>query len=219
MENPGRGGMERDPFSEHSSRYEAWFSDHPNAYQAEVRAVRELMGPAGRSVEIGVGTGRFAVPLGVTWGVDPALPMLRTAREKGVEAVLGVGEALPFPDSAFDLALMVTTVCFLDDHQEAFLEAHRILRPGGRLIVGFVDRSSPLGTLYLHRKEQSVFYRTARFYTVAEIKASLTQVGFGAFEYRQTLFGPLPETLPSEPVKKGHGEGSFVVVGAHVPMH
>ena len=113
MENPGRGGTERDPFSEHSSRYEAWFSDHPNVYRAELRAVRELMGPVGRSVEIGVGTGRFAVPLGVTWGVDPALPMLRTAREKGVEAVLGVGEALPFPDSAFDLALMVTTVCFI----------------------------------------------------------------------------------------------------------
>jgi SAM-dependent methyltransferase len=145
--------------------------------------------------------------------------MLSFARRRGVEVVIGAGEALPFPDSSFDLALMVTTVCFLDDSHRAFLEARRILRPNGLIIVGFVDKDSALGRVYLERREESVFYRQARFYTVEEIVRGLKLAGFHGFEYRQTLAGPPSETPPSEPVEKGYGRGSFVVVRASALPH
>lgn len=206
-----------DPFDQHASHYEAWFRRNRNAYEAEVRAVRALMPSAGRTLEIGVGTGRFASPLGIRFGVDPSLAMVRFARERGVEVVIGVGEALPFPDSSFDLALMVTTVCFLDDIHLAFLEARRVLRPKGSIIVGLVDKKSPLGRVYLERKEESEFYRVAEFYSVAEIVASLSGVGFQGFRFRQTLLGPLAETPRSESVKRGYGRGSFAVVRASAP--
>jgi len=219
MSRTVEGGFGVDPFHEHTSQYEAWFLDNRNAYQAEIRAVRELISSADRTVEIGVGTGRFAAPLGIAFGLDPSLPMLNIARERGIEVAMGVGEDLPLPDSSFDLALMVTTVCFLEDVQLAFREARRILRPGGSIIVGLVDRASALGAQYFEREEESVFYRSARFYTVEEIVTSLSQVGFVGFEYRQTLFGPLAATSPSEPVKSGYGKGSFVAIRARASAH
>ena len=87
-------GLGDDPFHEHTSQYEAWFLDNWNAYQAELRAVRELIPTAARAVEIGVGTGRFAVPLGITFGMDPSFPMLNIARERGIEVAMGVGKVL-----------------------------------------------------------------------------------------------------------------------------
>jgi SAM-dependent methyltransferase len=201
-------------FNQSAERYEAWFRKNWDAYQAEVRALKELMPAVGNAVEIGVGSGRFAVPLGVRFGVDPSLVMLRIARGRGIDAVMGVGEALPFVNACFDMTLMVTTVCFLDDIDHAFREARRILRRDGGIIVGFVDRASPLGQTYLRQRDESLFYRAAQFYTVKEIVRSLRQVGFHKFDFRQTLFAPPAETTPTEPVTIGYGDGSFIVIRA-----
>jgi SAM-dependent methyltransferase len=207
-----------DPFDQHTSRYEAWFLKHRNAYEAEVRAVRQLVPSTERAIEIGVGTGRFAIPLGIRFGMDPSRPMLRLARARGLEVAMAVGEALPFPDSSFDAVLMVTTVCFPADVHLAFLEARRVLRPGGCIVLGLVDRTSPLGSIYLERRDESVFYRVAEFYSVEEIVDHLTLAGFHGFGYRQTLFDPPEETPSSEFVKSGYGEGSFAVVRGWVPQ-
>ncbi len=200
-------------FSENVERYEAWFLDNPFAYVSELHAIRELL-PKGNGVEIGVGTGRFAAPLGIKQGIEPSRPMAEHARKKGVEVAAGVAEHLPYGEGLFDFALMVTTICFLDDMELAFREVHRVLKPSGAFVIGFVDRESPLGRDYLERKEENPFYREARFYSVKEIAENLERTLFGGFEFRQTLFKPLDELSEVEPVRKGHGEGSFVVVRA-----
>lgn len=198
-------------FNGNVERYEAWFADNPLAYVSELRAVRELL-PSGKGLEIGVGTGRFAAPLGIAKGLEPSRPMADVARRKGVEVVPGVAEHLPFGDGEFDYCLMVTTVCFLDNMEQAFQEAHRVIKPGGHLIIGFVDSNSRLGLEYLERKDKSEFYKEPTFYSVAEITAHLTKAGFDGHEFRQTLFTPLDELNDTEPVREGYGEGSFVVV-------
>jgi len=98
-------------FETEAERYDAWFDRHSAAYQSELAAIRGALG-LGRGVglEIGVGTGRFAAPLGIVEGVEPAATMRRIAASRGVHAVAGVAEALPFGNDAFDFALMVTTV-------------------------------------------------------------------------------------------------------------
>ncbi len=198
-------------FDRNVSRYEQWFIDHPFAYLSEVRAVRELL-PKGSGIEIGVGTGRFAAPLGITRGVEPSRAMAELARRKGIEVLSGVAEKLPFADNEFDFALMVTTVCFLDDRDLAFSEARRVLKPGGSFVIGFVDRESPLGREYEKRKDKSAFYTDATFYAATEIADHLAEAGFGGFAFRQTLFTPLDEMEEADPVREGHGRGSFVVV-------
>ncbi|HUJ18398.1 MAG TPA: class I SAM-dependent methyltransferase [Nitrospirota bacterium] len=200
-----------DAFDRNVDRYEQWFLDHPLAYVSELHAVRELL-PGGTGVEIGVGTGRFAAPLGITRGIEPSAAMASLAREKRIDVVPGVAEKLPYQDREFDFALMVTTVCFLDDPDLAFQEVHRVLKPGGSFVVGFVDSASQLGREYAKHKEQSAFYKDATFYSAEEIEGHLTQAGFGPFEFRQTLFKALDQMESVDPVKRGQGEGSFVVV-------
>ena len=126
-------------FDKQVNEYEQWFVDHPLAYVSELHAVRELLPKSGSGIEIGVGTGRFAAPLGIKRGIEPSRPMAELARKKGIEVTSGVAEKLPFRDGEFDFGLMVTTVCFLDDMDLAFSEAHRVLRPGGAFIIGFID--------------------------------------------------------------------------------
>lgn len=200
-----------DAFNDNVERYEEWFIENPFAYVSELHAIRALL-PEGTGMEIGVGTGRFAAPLGIRKGVEPSAAMAELARKKGIEVAVGVAERLPYPDSEFDLCLMVTTVCFLDDLALAFREAHRVLRQGGVFLIGFVDRDSPLGKEYLERKDKSLFYKEATFYSAGFIEQQLHDAGFSDFTFSQTLFQPLAGLQEVEPVKKGHGEGSFVVV-------
>ncbi|HPU77474.1 MAG TPA: class I SAM-dependent methyltransferase, partial [Thermosynergistes sp.] len=84
------------PFEAHRNRYEQWFEDNRFAYEAEIEAVRLLLPKGGKGLEVGVGTGRFAVPLGVFTGLEPSPAMAEIARAKGVNVVEGVAEALPF---------------------------------------------------------------------------------------------------------------------------
>jgi ubiquinone/menaquinone biosynthesis C-methylase UbiE len=140
--------------------------------------------------------------------------MAEHARKKGIEVAAGVAEHLPYHDAEFDHALMVTTICFLDDMELAFREVHRVLKPTGSFVIGFVDRDSQLGKEYIARKDQNVFYRDATFHSVQQITSTLELTGFGDFEFRQTLFKTLEELAEVEPVRAGHGEGSFVVVRA-----
>ncbi len=194
-----------------TGEYDAWFDRHDDLYQAELAALKSLLPASGKGVEIGVGTGRFALPLGISIGVEPAPGMAEAARRRGVEVYEGVAEALPFDDGSFDFALMVTVVCFLDDVAGAFREAWRILRPGGVIVVGFIDRESELGHRYGHKKKRSVFYRDATFFSVSELVAILYQAGFKDFSYRQTLFSEEPSGVT---VHEGYGDGSFVVIRA-----
>ena len=199
-------------FDKNVDRYEQWFVDNPLAYVSELRALREVLPTGGKGIEIGVGTGRFAAPLEIRKGIEPSRSMAEVARKRGIEVVHGVAEHLPFVDGEFDHALMVTTVCFLDDMDMAFQEARRVLKPGGSFVIGFVDRESPLGKEYQARKDKSAFYQDARFYSVDEVVSCLQKNGFSSLIFRQTLFRPLPELEEVEPVKEGYGEGSFVVV-------
>lgn len=207
------------PFEKHVERYEAWYEKNPHAYAAELAAIRELLPQAGKGVEIGVGTGRFASPLGIGIGVEPSLAMGKVAAERGVRVVEGVAERLPLPDESFDFLLLVNVVCFLEDPIAAFREAWRVLKDGGQLIIGFIDADSPLGRGYREKKGASLFYRDAFFHTSAEIISWFRKAGFADLVFRQTLFRPLEEMDSEEPVKEGHGEGSFEVVrGRKVPL-
>jgi SAM-dependent methyltransferase len=202
------------PFEAHSREYEEWFSRNSYVYRSELRALAHFTPAAGEGLEVGVGSGRFAQPLGVQVGVEPSRRMRGLAESRGIRVFDGVAESLPFPDARFDFALMVTTICFVDDPARSFQEVRRVLRPAGVFVLGFVDRDSPLGLLYQRRKEQNLFYREATFYGASEVVALLLRSGFEQPQIIQTVFGELEEIRCVQSFEEGYGQGGFVVMRA-----
>jgi SAM-dependent methyltransferase len=201
-----------EPFERHARAYDGWFDRNEMAYRSEVGAIRRQLPAYGNALEIGVGTARFAALLGVAYGVEPSKKMAAVARERGVGVVVAVAERLPFRDASFDHALMVTTICFVDDIGTSFREAHRVLRPGGLFVLGFVDSESFLGREYQQRKNESVFYRHATFYSPREVIVHLEQAGFSDIRSNQTLFRAPSAIEHVEPTRPGYGEGAFVTI-------
>ena len=203
-------------FEKHTEDYENWFERHAKLYDAELEVVKSLTPDFEKGVEIGVGTGRFAAPLGIRMGVEPSAHMAQIARERGIDVIVGVAEALPLPDESFDFALMVTTICFVDDALKSLREIWRILKPGGYVLVGFVDRESELGCFYERNRQKSRFYKEATFFSTGEVLFLLKKAGFENCIAKQTLFGPDLEHMETS-IKEGYGEGAFVVLRCRKP--
>ena len=201
-----------EPFEKYTQQYEDWFKDNKYAYQSEINAVREIMPDFKNGFEIGIGSGKFAIPFGIKFGVEPSAKMADIARSRGIKVVEGVGEDLPLEDNSFDMALMVTTLCFLDDAKKAFSEIYRVLNEGGFFINGFVDKNSKIGKIYQKNKDKSIFYKPAVFYSVEEVIRLLDETGFKDFKFKQTIFNTLDNISEIEEVRDGYGEGSFVVI-------
>jgi len=198
-----------EPFDKYSDAYDEWFNKNYDLYEAELEAIRQLIPPPGsEGMEVGVGSGKFAAPLGIKIGVEPSEKMAIKAGMQGINVYPGVAEELPFSDGRFDFILMVTTICFVDDVIKSFREAFRVLKPNGCIIVGFVDKESELGRQYADKREKSKFYKDATFFSTQEVLRYLKEAGFGAVKIKQTL-------IPGKSKKNvldGYGKGSFVVI-------
>ncbi|MBC7350324.1 MAG: class I SAM-dependent methyltransferase [Candidatus Aminicenantes bacterium] len=201
-------------FEHYWQEYEKWFEEHHFVFLSEIEAIKKLLPPTGRKVEIGVGSGLFASALKIEEGCDPSLRMRQKAQERGIKAIDCVAENLPYENQSFDVALLVTTICFVDDPERSLKEINRILKPGALVIVGLVDAKSPLGKIYLEKKDRSFFYREARFFSCQEVVELLEETGFEVEQIWQTVFGKLSEVKEVQQPKAGSGEGGFVVISA-----
>ncbi|MFW6387322.1 MAG: class I SAM-dependent methyltransferase [Thermodesulfobacteriota bacterium] len=201
-----------DAFEKYPEEYDQWFDTHPELYAAELKVLRRLLPSSSeaRGLEVGVGSGKFAVPLGIGNGVDPSEKMAAKARLQGVDVLSGVAENLPFADAGFDFVLMVTTICFVDDIKQSLAEARRVLKSNGFIVVGFVDKDSALGREYSAKKHRSRFYRDATFLSAPEVLNYLETSGFSVAEVLQAI---VPGESP-DLILDGFGTGSFVAIRA-----
>lgn len=122
---------------------------HPFVTQRRFRGALEPR-PGQRMLAIGVGSGRYAVPVarrlgpdGLVAAVDLHADMLRLTRRRaarhavrGMVTVAADASMLPFSDATFDAAWLVSTLGQVPDPTMALMEAGRVVRPGGRVVVG-----------------------------------------------------------------------------------
>jgi ubiquinone/menaquinone biosynthesis C-methylase UbiE len=207
-------------FDNFVERYDAWF-DSPfgkSAFEIERACIaslcRNLKGP---SLEIGVGTGRFAEALGIEYGVDISVRALEYAKRRGIIVVRASGEELPFPDESFSSIFIIVTLCFVENPEKVLSEASRVLSKDGRIILGLILRESPWAQFYMKKGEEgNVFYRNAKFYSFNELEDMLMRNGLTIVNVCSTIFQkPTEEPLHFEPPRRGYyREAGFIAVEA-----
>ncbi len=139
--------------------------------------------------DLGCGTGAVADVLapfvGRVIAVDHSREMLAVARRRldgrlNVELREGDLEALPIDDASLDVALLVLTLHHLPDPLAVFIEAARVLRPRGRLVV--IDMTPHDRERY--RQEMGHVWLG---FGETQLAEWLAEAGFGALRYT-----PLP---------------------------
>jgi len=138
-------------FDERTQEYDSWYDRHPDIYLKELDLLR--IESAGPKLEIGVGTGRIGGRLGYDVGLDPSLNSLVMAQSRGINAVLGVGERLPFGDNTLGTVLICMSLWLFDDRSKVLEDVGRVLAPDGTLILAVIFAESPLGIEYAQRRE------------------------------------------------------------------
>ena len=141
-------------FNENVKAYEAWYEKYRKVYLSEITAIKEqlLKLPENlRGIEVGLGTGRFSEPLGIKEGIEPSGEMGKIAMKLGIEVRKEVAERLPYSVLQFDFVLLVT-ICHLNEIKEAFAQAHRVLKHGGSIIIGFIDKDQSIAKQYENKR-------------------------------------------------------------------
>lgn len=154
-----------------------------------------------RALEIGCGEGRLAIELqkrgAVVTGADASADMIAAARTNAaatgcpLDLVRAEATHLPFADGSFDLVLAKTVLCFVGEADDMFAEMARVLRPGGRLVIGELHKWS---TWAAQRRIRawlgSPLWRRGRFRTAGELRRLARGAGLEAETVRGAIYFP-----------------------------
>ncbi|MGI8929011.1 MAG: class I SAM-dependent methyltransferase [Candidatus Limnocylindrales bacterium] len=127
--------------------YEAYAAEEDNIRRTFRDRLTDLPQRRGRLLDVGAATGFFVDEAAAAgWeasGVEPSAWAASHARERlGVEVITGTLEETAYPTSAFDVVTMWEVIEHLPDPRATLREVHRILRPGGQLVLSTPDAGS-----------------------------------------------------------------------------
>ncbi len=152
----------------------------------------------GQTLEIAVGTGRnfpyYPSTVSLT-GIDISSAMLHIAQARAAtlrrDVTLGVGDAqaLAFPDSSFDTVVFTLALCSIPDERQALLEAKRVLRPAGQLLLLEHVRSPAPVVQAAQRVLNPLFVRVQGDHLLREPLDVITLEGFVVTRVERSALG------------------------------
>jgi ubiquinone biosynthesis O-methyltransferase len=185
--------------------YAGWRSSTVGAITETLqrRLILERLGDVcGRSVlDIGCGDGALAVELwkrgAIVTGIDVSREMIEAAqanaKQEGADIrfMVAAAERIPFPSDRFDVVSAVTILCFVENAAPVFAEIARVLRPGGRLVIGELGKwSSWAAARRIRAWLGSQLWRRGHFRTADQLKALAQQAGLVAGPVRGATYYP-----------------------------
>ncbi len=211
------------PFGSLASEYDAWFEQEGKLiFDTEVRAFQEVLPLLPRPwLEVGVGSGRFAQALGIETGIDPSAKLLEIAKKRGITGFLARGEEEFFDARTFGTVFLIVTLCFVNSPLAVLRESRRILKDGGKIVLGLVLRDSLWGEHYLAKKKGGHrFYQHATFYSYQEVSALLERSRFTIEKVVSTLFQKPGAVTEMESPQEGFhpGAGFTIIVADKTPF-
>jgi len=211
------------PFDSLAAEYDAWFEDEGRLiFAIEVKAFRTVLSLLPKPwLEVGVGSGRFAQVLGIENGIDPSVKLLEMATSRGIRTFLARGEDHFFNKETLGTVFLIATLCFVDSPIAVLHEAHRILKPEGKIVLGLVLRESPWGKFYQIKKQEGHrFYKYATFYSYEEVEKLITYSGFIIDKVISTLFQKPGEVKGTEAPRGGFSANAgFTVISARKKLY
>lgn len=133
-------------------------------------------------------------------GIDPNGSLLDAARlraaEKGWDADirLGKGEAIPFSDGTFDMAVCTYTLCSVGDPTQVLSEMRRILKPGGRLLYLEHGKAPDRSAQKWQRRIEPVWKRLmGNCHLTRDIGGTIRPAGFEIEPIGQEYFAKVPK--------------------------
>ena len=153
-------------------------------------------------LDVGCGDGTLAAEFhrkGASFvvGCDPDPHMIAKATARTMlqrdpmSYLLGRAEHLPFRDQSFDVVTAITVLCFVEQRSRAVEEMARLLKPGGRLVIGQLGRWS---TWAASRRVRAwlgnEFWRRARFTSAHELRTAAIAAGLRIDRIRGAVYYP-----------------------------
>ena len=117
------------------------------------RDVVRHFGAGDRLLDVGCGSAWLAQHFADYTGLDGSPEAVAAAKRAGRRVLLhDVGEPLPFGDAAFDGVVLKDLLEHVADPMGVVSEAHRVLRPGGRVFASSPDAQRWVWNDYTHRR-------------------------------------------------------------------
>lgn len=186
------------------ARYDAWYETPLGeaAHRLEKDLIFSLANvkKGDKALDAGCGTGNYSIELSkkgaITTGLDNSPELLALAVAKSKKEGLAINfiqaDALAMsalPDGYFDLVLSIGMLCFVKEREKSLVEMRRVLRPGGRLVVGVLNKRSPWAVLRrLKGLYSETIYKKADFISPAQLEESLKKAGFEVKELKTSVF-------------------------------
>jgi ubiquinone/menaquinone biosynthesis C-methylase UbiE len=213
-----------------AEKYDRWYDAGWGhyAFAIELAAIQAATGSLQglRLIDAGCGTDRFtrgfvddaALVVGVDR--DPAMLSVAARRLSGVPLVQADIQKMPFRTATFDTAVAVCVLEFTDDPEVAIAELARIVRPGGQIVIGVLNLTSPWGITH-GRRFHTAPWTEATFLNHRDLRRlaaahGTARVRGALYAPTDTRFGPVIESIGRRVAPK-FGAFQVLAITKHKP--